>query len=166
MSDKIKHQAKCIARCAVLMFILFLSFDNYLTNLKTIYCWSSGVVVRICVLGTCGSSVWSFSTIQPMKEVQYNINVGTVKVVSVLPLKGLCGAPLWRLRWPVGLPLSSRRPIFGGGPPISGLLLPRRSGLSRKRGLSPPPRSIPLHNTGEYQPDDKDLRQREGETET
>lgn len=68
--------------------------------------------------------------------------------VSILPLRGLCGAPLWRLRWPVGLPLSSRRPSFCGGQPMSGLLLPRRSGLSRSRGLSPPPRSIPLHTTG------------------
>lgn len=80
------------------------------------------------------------------REEMYNF---TVNSFGVIPPRALCGAPLWRLRGPVGLPFSSRRLIFpGGGPLRSGLVAVRRSGLSRRRGLSPPPRSIPLHTAG------------------
>lgn len=62
-----------------------------------------------------------------------------------IPPRGLSGAPLWRMRGPVGLPLSSNRPFFpGGGRPLRSGLPPLRSGLSWVMGLSPP-RSILLH---------------------
>lgn len=62
-----------------------------------------------------------------------------------LPPRGLSGPPLWRVRGPVGLPLSSSRPFFpGGGRPLRSGLLALRSGLSWVMGLSPP-RSILLH---------------------
>lgn len=83
----------------------------------------------------------------------------SIAAFGLVPPRALCGAPLWRLRGPVGLPFSSRRLIFPGGAPLkSGLVAVRRSGLSLKRGLSPPPRSIPLHTAGgtparEYGPD-------------
>ena len=64
---------------------------------------------------------------------------------SGIPPRGLSGAPLWRVRGPVGLPLSSNRPFFpGGGRPLRSGLPPLRSGLSWVMGLSPP-RSILLH---------------------
>lgn len=62
-----------------------------------------------------------------------------------LPPSGLNGAPLWRIRGPVGLPLSSNRPFFPGGGRLLRSGLPAlRSGLSWVMGLSPP-LSILLH---------------------
>lgn len=64
--------------------------------------------------------------------------------IWALPPRGLSGAPLWRIRGPVGLPLSSNRPFFpGGGRPLRSGLPPLCSGLSWVMGLSPP-RSILL----------------------